>query len=110
MKDYMNTQYFADITIGTPAQTFTVVPDTGSSNLWVYSKKCYAVPCWYHTTYDNSASSTYVKDGQKFAITYGSGSIGGTVSKDNVNFGDSSATSFGFGEVTSVSGVSFLAS
>lgn len=106
----MNTQYFADISIGTPPQNFTVVPDTGSSNLWVYSKKCYAVPCWYHTTYDAKSSSTYVKDGEKFDITYGSGSIGGTVSKDTVVFGDSIATDFGFGEVTSVSGVSFLAS
>src|SRR5574343_122112 len=80
VKDYMNTQYFVDVQVGTPAQTFTVVPDTGSSNLWVYSSKCWNLVCLYHTKYDASKSSTYKADGTKFDITYGSGSISGTVS------------------------------
>jgi hypothetical protein len=40
INDYMNTQYFIEATVGTPPQPFTVVPDTGSSNLWIYSSKC----------------------------------------------------------------------
>lgn len=61
-----------------------MVPDTGSSNLWAYSKKCWAVPCWLHPLYDNTKSSTYVADGTPFDITYGSGGIKGTESKDTV--------------------------
>lgn len=108
--DYMNTQYFANVEIGTPGQTFTVVPDTGSSNLWVYSSSCNSIPCWYHSTYNSAKSSTYKKDGRDFNITYGSGSVGGSVSTDTVTLGDVYATDFAFGEVTSVSGASFYAS
>ena len=109
VKDYMNTQYFVDVKIGTPGQVFTMVPDTGSSNLWVYSQKCWAIPCFTHAKYDSSKSSTYVKNGEKFDITYGSGSISGTVSEDVAHFGDSSSK-MGFGEITSVSGLAFYAS
>jgi hypothetical protein len=74
----MNAQYFIEVAIGTPPQKFKMVPDTGSSNLWVYSHSCWAIPCWTHSTFNNSKSSTYKKDGEAFDITYGSGSIKGT--------------------------------
>merc|ERR1711998_424457 len=92
IKDYMNAQYFIDVEVGTPAQKFTVVPDTGSSNLWVYSHSCWAVLCWTHPTYDHSKSSTYKANGEAFDITYGSGSIKGTVSEDAVAVGDNITT------------------
>ncbi len=105
--DYENTQYFVAIELGTPAQSFLVVPDTGSSNVWVYSSKCTAVVCLYHDTYDSSKSLTTKADGQTFAISYGSGSISGFVTKDTLRFGGATSTNFGFGEIEKVKGAAF---
>merc|ERR1712167_228755 len=111
IEDYMDAQYFIRVNIGTPAQTFTMVPDTGSSNLWVYSHKCWAIPCFTHPLFDSSKSSTFVNDGKAFDITYGSGGIKGTLAYDTASIGDSiTAQHMGFGLITSVSGISFVAS
>lgn len=109
IRNNQNAQYFVETMLGTPGQQFTMVPDTGSSNVWVYAHKCFSIVCWTHPTFDNSLSSTYVADGKPFVIQYGSGGIKGTQAKDVVTLGGSPAN-MGFGEITEASGISFLAS
>lgn len=98
-----------DITIGTPGQPFTVVPDTGSSNLWVYASDCKSIPCRSHKTYDSASSTTATPNGEPFIIEYGSGGVNGTVDNDVAMMGEEMAT-MGFGAVKKVSGATFYIS
>ncbi|XP_055805093.1 aspartic proteinase-like isoform X1 [Solanum dulcamara] len=109
LKNYMDAQYFGEIGVGTPPQKFTVIFDTGSSNLWVPSSKCYfSVPCFFHSKYKSSQSSTYKKNGESAAIQYGSGAISGFFSEDTVKVGDLVVTDQEFIEATREPSVTFL--
>ncbi|ORX59095.1 peptidase A1 [Piromyces finnis] len=107
LNNFLNAQYYGEIGIGTPEQTFTVVFDTGSSNLWVPSTHCRSIACFLHKKYDSTLSDTYVKNGTDFSIQYGSGALEGFISHDTLTLGDLVIENQGFAESTKEPGLTF---
>eukprot|EP00696_Hemimastix_kukwesjijk_P019857 gnl/Hemi2/9263_TR3231_c0_g1_i1.p1 gnl/Hemi2/9263_TR3231_c0_g1~~gnl/Hemi2/9263_TR3231_c0_g1_i1.p1 ORF type:complete len:408 (-),score=134.64 gnl/Hemi2/9263_TR3231_c0_g1_i1:128-1351(-) len=85
--NFKDTQFFGKICIGTPCKPFTVIFDTGSADMWLYSKLCLQPGCQQHHQYDHTESITYTPDGRALMIKYGSGSINGFISNDVVQVG-----------------------
>ncbi|CAI4231635.1 unnamed protein product [Auanema sp. JU1783] len=105
--DYSDDFYLGNITLGTPAQTFTIVPDTGSSNLWVIDAACKTQACngypasgFTKDKFDTTKSSTFVKEDRKFSLRYGSGSCNGYLGKDVLSFAGLTYATQEFGVAT----------
>ncbi|KAK6031505.1 eukaryotic aspartyl protease [Ostertagia ostertagi] len=81
--------YYGTIQIGTPPQTFKVLFDTGSSNLWIPCANCDPsdTACLTHQTFDCTQSSTCHSTDEPLSIQYGKGSMRGHVLSDVVCFG-----------------------
>ncbi|KKY25437.1 putative candidapepsin-4 precursor [Diplodia seriata] len=101
--DNLETLYFANASLGTPAQSLRLHLDTGSSDLWVNtddSDLCSSAKsgCSTAGTYSANDSSTYEYVNSLFNISYvdGSGASGDYV-KDTFNFGGTNLTDMQFG-------------
>lgn len=102
--NFQDAQYYGAMEAGTGSkQSFNVIYDTGSSNLWIPAKNC--SNCGIKPKFDASKSSTYVADGREFKILYGSGPVSGYYGKDTVSLGKSVVKDQTFALVTDVSGL-----
>ncbi|ETO19793.1 hypothetical protein RFI_17439 [Reticulomyxa filosa] len=111
--NFDDTEYYGQVQIGTPGQTFLVLFDTGSSNLWVPSIKFFfgmfeiaCSNCGAHNKYNSSQSSTYIANGTTFRIEYGTGSLRGYLSSDILTVNNLQAR-VTFGEATDEPGATF---
>jgi hypothetical protein len=80
--------YYGPIGIGTPPQSFEVIFDTGSADLWVPSSKSSTS----HHKFNTGASSTIETSSAEWDITYGTGSSEGFLARDTVQLGGESVT------------------
>lgn len=101
--NYENAEYYGLVELGTPAQSFQVIFDTGSSNLWIPSSQCTDCPK-SKSKYDSATSSSYQKDGRIWKIEYGSGPVSGFLSADVCTWGSFQVPQT-FAEATDVTGL-----
>jgi len=95
-------EYYGQVSVGSPPQTFTVVFDTGSGNLLLPSKECVDEACSSHKRFDSALSATALqvadadhpnqavdKDGSRdvVTITFGTGEMSGVYVRDNICLG-----------------------
>ena len=129
MVNHKDTQYVGQIGVGQPRQVLSVIFDTGSSNLWVYSSRCNATACARRSSYEHDRSeaygwpNTYVGPkrtlaeraspntsgvrGHEFYIRYGSGGVAGRFAQDVIQLDNMSLPAHTFGEVVDVRGEAF---
>mmetsp|Transcript_37658 Transcript_37658/g.59560 ORF Transcript_37658/g.59560 Transcript_37658/m.59560 type:complete len:425 (+) Transcript_37658:86-1360(+) len=96
-------EYYGVVTVGSPAQKFSVVFDTGSGNLLLPSKECTDEACTSHKQFDSALSATAMQiayadqpstpvaaDGSRdvVTITFGTGEMSGVYVRDNICLGD----------------------
>jgi len=95
-------EYYGTVSIGSPAQEFVVVFDTGSGNLLLPSKSCNDEACTSHKRFDATKSASAIdvafadspdravdKGGDRdvVTITFGTGEISGVFIKDTICIG-----------------------
>ena len=115
LENFSNFQYFGTMGLGTPAQSFTVLFDTGSSNLWVPSTECFINgdskrecpiknqfskqnSTTHEVYYTDLANNSYNKN--TFQIDYLGGSVKGDLLKDVMTIGESKTQNIVFGVTT----------
>jgi hypothetical protein len=117
--------YIADIKIGTPPVSFSMLMDSGSADMWVGSSKscksedgggCVSmIPSLFprskfiltffttqgnHVFLGSDTSSTFKASNKAFQITYGTGKVSGTIISDNVLISDLALDNHVFGVAT----------
>nr|XP_031863587.1 uncharacterized protein CI109_000839 [Kwoniella shandongensis]KAA5530659.1 hypothetical protein CI109_000839 [Kwoniella shandongensis] len=107
-----DTEWYTYITVGSPPQSLPVLPDTGSSDLFVFGPSCTTCHLNNHTSFLPLSSSTYTNLSSSWSFLYADGSgASGHASNDIVSFGDAAtSTSMGFAIADVVAGDDFAVS
>ncbi|CXI77936.1 plasmepsin X [Plasmodium berghei] len=98
-----DSQFVGKLLVGTPPQEIHPIFDTGSTNLWVVTTECKEDSCKKVHQYNPNKSKTFRRSfiKQNLHIVFGSGSITGTLGKDNFILGNHIIRNQTFGLVKS---------
>jgi cathepsin D len=102
--NFKNTQYTGEIGIGSSSNTFKMIFDTGSANIWINSARCKDYGCKNHKQYDSSKSSTYKHLGYDLDVEFGTGELMGEINADDVYVGGVKIDSQDFSEIVQENG------
>lgn len=104
-QDGTDYSYFLKAGLGSKGKQLYMLIDTGAGSSWVMGSGCADSPCSMHTTFGKDDSSTLSDGGKAFSISYGSGTVQGTLVTDTISvagislqytFGQASKTSDDF--------------
>jgi len=88
LSNYYDTEWLGQISIGTPPQSFAVIFDTGSTDLWLPSTLCDTPDCASQPRFAATDSTTFLSLNKAVAAAFGSGDLYGQLAKDTVHLGN----------------------
>ncbi|CAG8527687.1 2573_t:CDS:1 [Ambispora gerdemannii] len=97
----MDIGYHGPIKIG--GQTFNVIFDTGSSDIWVPAQECPDAACKSHKAFNPKKSKGFKTDNKPFDIQYGTGAVSGVIAVDDISIAGAKAKGQIFGLSTKMS-------
>ncbi|KAF7992127.1 hypothetical protein HCN44_001452 [Aphidius gifuensis] len=102
---FLNAEYYGEIGIGYPKQTFKVIFDTTWADTFVPSQQCGFTEwaCMMHTRYDHTKSSTYRANGATFERADSEMSLKGFLSVDDFHLAHLKVVNQTFIEMTHLS-------
>lgn len=102
---FLNAEYYGEIGIGYPKQTFNVIFDSSWSDTFVPSQQCGLTEwvCMMHKRYDHTKSSTYKENGASYERADNEMSLKGFLSVDDFHLAHLKVANQTFIEMTHLS-------
>lgn len=83
-QDGTDYSYFVQVQVGSKGTELYMLIDTGAGSSWLMGSDCETDACKIHDTFGSEDSDTLETDTKKFSISYGSGTVQGTLATDTI--------------------------
>ncbi|KAL1884317.1 hypothetical protein VTK73DRAFT_11 [Phialemonium thermophilum] len=101
-QDGTDFSYFVQASLGISGKKMFMLVDTGAGTTWLMGSDCESSACKMHNSFGASDSTTLQVESDTFSISYGSGSVSGSLAKDKISVaGLDISMTFGIANVTS---------